>query len=211
MHICIYCDHNKLYTLANEHKKCAKCRRKFSVKKIEMQNKIIEAFCDKRSISSFAKEENISYEKIYDLYNKLRLKIAQESESSFLNNIDSVDEYEEFIYIPSYKKSDPNALYESQNILVFDYGGKIYTTLLRVENSYTPENIDIVTLKKIFTHQKIAKLKYRDNKIVKFIEFFELDMKRFKGVSKERFFYYLKECEFLFNYDKNERVEILKA
>lgn len=211
MTFCIYCNHYKLYTLANGHEKCANCKRKFSPKKIILEEKITEAFCEKKPISRLVKEEKISYEKIYTFYNKLRLKIAQESEINFLDNINSVDEYEEFIYLANYIKKDPNALYKSQNILVFDYKGKIYTTLLRVEKSYTPQNIDIASLKKIFTHQKIAKLKSRDNQIAKFIDFFEFEMKRFKGVSKEKFFYYLKECEFLFNYDEIQRKEILKS
>lgn len=176
-----------------------------------MQKKILEAFCDKRTVSNLAKEEKISYEKVYTFYNKLRLQIAQNSEMNFLNNIGSVGEYEEFLYIPKYKKNDPNALYKAQNIMVFDYRGKIYTTLMTVEDKYTPENIDIASLKKIFTFKKIAKIKKHNNQIEKFINFFELEMHRFKGVSSEMFFYYLKECEFLFNYQEYERKEILKV
>ncbi|MDY0116936.1 MAG: hypothetical protein RBR59_05115 [Sulfurimonadaceae bacterium] len=210
MSLCIYCYHDKLYTLANGYQKCAKCKRKFSPKKIDLEKQIIEAFCASKSAFAFAKEENRSYEKIYKIYNKLRLKIAQESEHNFLKQMDNVHEYEEYIYMPRYKKNDPNALYESHNIMIFDYKGKIYTTLIRIENRYTPQNIDRIALKKIFTSQKIAKTKSYENKITKFIEFFELEIRRFRGVSKEKFFYYLKECEFLFNYDIKQRREILE-
>lgn len=211
MSLCIYCNHNKLYILVNGYKKCAKCKRKFSPVKIDKEKQIIEAFCEQKSAFALANEENISYAKIYKIYTQMRLTIAQESEDNFIHHMDSVNEYEEYIYIPRYKKDDPNALYESHNIIIFDYQGKMYTILIRAEHRYTPENIDRVALKKIYMYQKIAKTKTYNNQIAKFIDFFEIEMRRFKGVSKEKFFYYLKECEFLFNYDINERKKILKS
>ena len=57
---------------------------------------------------------------------------------------------------------------------------------------------------------KISKTQKRENLITKFWNFFELSILKYKGVSDENFFYYLKEIEFKFNYTKEEQLQILK-
>lgn len=43
-----------------------------------------------------------------------------------------------------------------------------------------------------------------------FWKYLEENLKKYKGVDEENFFYYLKECEFKFNYLQNKQIEILK-
>ncbi len=62
---------------------------------------------------------------------------------------------------------------------------------------------------KFMMFNKISKTKKRENLITKFWLFFEESMLKYKGVSDENFFYYLKEIEFKFNYEMNEQREIL--
>ena len=49
----------------------------------------------------------------------------------------------------------------------------------------------------------------RKTKLYDFWKFLEENLKKYKGVEQDNFFYYLKECEFRFNYDKKEQTEIL--
>jgi transposase-like protein len=64
-------------------------------------------------------------------------------------------------------------------------------------------------LKKFLTYNKIAKLKNQDNNINRFCKFFESNIKKYKGMENENFVYYLKELEFKFNYQINERYNIV--
>ena len=41
-------------------------------------------------------------------------------------------------------------------------------------------------------------------------KFLEKNLKKYKGVEEENFFFYLKECEFRFNYSKEEQLEIIE-
>ena len=43
-----------------------------------------------------------------------------------------------------------------------------------------------------------------------FWKYLEENLKKYKGIDERNFFYYLKECEFKFNYLQNKQIEILK-
>ena len=57
-------------------------------------------------------------------------------------------------------------------------------------------------------HRIYSKESYK-TKLYDFWKFLEENLKKYKGVEQDNFFYYLKECEFRFNYDKKEQIEIL--
>jgi transposase-like protein len=67
----------------------------------------------------------------------------------------------------------------------------------------TPEEI-----KSMFRQSRIIKI-YEKTLIKKFWLYFEEFIKRFKGISEEEFFYYLKEAEFRFNNYKIELKNII--
>ena len=52
MNLCPYCDSKQLYILKNGHIKCSWCKRKYSLKKIQTNQKIIQAFCEDENIPS---------------------------------------------------------------------------------------------------------------------------------------------------------------
>lgn len=58
---CIYCYYEKLYELKSGQLKCAKCKKKFSPKKIQTDSKLIDYFCQNLSANQTSKELNISY------------------------------------------------------------------------------------------------------------------------------------------------------
>lgn len=151
---CIYCEHTKVYTLANGHKKCAKCKRKFSPKKVTCQGEIVRAFCEGRVAHATAKTFGIHYQSVHKKYMELRRAIAYKSQTDFEANLFRVKEYEEYIYMPRYKKAQMQALYEAFDILIFDYEGKIYTTMIRIETRYTSHNTELKELKKYLALEK---------------------------------------------------------
>lgn len=64
-------------------------------------------------------------------------------------------------------------------------------------------------LSRFITFRRVAKLEHLDNTIIKFWSFFEENIKRYRGVDRENFIYYLKEFEFKFNYTQEEQKNIL--
>lgn len=210
MQRCIYCNCEKLYTLGGGYKKCASCRRKFSPKKVTCHARLLESFCRGESASEAAKKYGMYYARVHKKFMEFRAAVASHAQNEFNNNMDKVKEYEEYIYLPASKRRSEEALYSAFDILIFDYGTKIYTTLIRVEKRYNPHNTQLKELKKIFTSKKIAKICSHENMIALFRDFLEERMALFRGVGKEQFFYYLKECEFLFNYDEVQRGEIVQ-
>ena len=57
---------------------------------------------------------------------------------------------------------------------------------------------------------KIHSLNSHQTKLNEFWKFLEDNLKKYKGMNEDNFFYYLKESEFKFNYSKDEQIEILK-
>ena len=192
---CIYCNHYNLYKLSNGYFKCAKCKRKFSPKKIERKAKILKGFLDQLTPAQIHKKYSISYATIVKEIKTIRKVIAQICEKEFLKK-EEISELEEYLYIPSSLKKDSDSIYKAQNFLTIDYGGKVYNLLLSKMQNYsqlTPKEIN-----SMFNQSRIIKIN-KKIKIKEFWEFFEEFIKKFKGVSEEEFFYYLKEAEFRFN------------
>jgi len=192
---CIYCEHYILYRLKNGYYKCAKCKRKFSPKKIEKKAKILKGFLDELTPFEISKKYNISYATVVKETKHIRRVIADICEKEFLKK-ENIKEFEEYLYIPKSLKRNKNSIYKAQNFLTIDYNGKIYNIMLSNMKNYdtlTPEEI-----KSMFRQSKIIKI-YEKTLIKKFWLYFEEFIKRFKGVSEKEFFYYLKEAEFRFN------------
>ena len=202
---CIYCGHYILYKLKDGNFKCAKCKRKFSPKKIERKAKILKGFIDELTPNQISKKYGISYASVVKEIKHIRKVAASICEREFLKKQD-IKEFEEYLYVPKTKKGDINSIYTAQNFLTIDYGGKIYNILLSSMKNY--DTLDIEEIKKIFNQNRIINIKKKE-KIIKFWEYFEKFITKFKGIDEENFFYYLKESELRFNNFKIQISDII--
>jgi transposase-like protein/DNA-directed RNA polymerase subunit RPC12/RpoP len=198
---CIYCDHYILYKLKNGYYKCAKCKRKFSPKKIEKKAKILKGFLDELNPSECSKKYGFSYATVVKEYQNIRKRISTICEEEFLRK-ETIKEFEEYLYIPKTLKKNKFSIYKAQNFLTIDYGGKIYNILLSSMKNY--QNLSPEEIKSMLRQSKIIKI-YEKTLIKKFWQYFEEFIKKFKGINEENFFYYLKEAEFRFN---NFKIEV---
>jgi len=188
---CVYCNHYIIYKLKDGYYKCAKCKRKFSPKKIERKAKILKGFLDELTPQEISKKYSISYATVVKEIKNIRKVIAQICEEEFLKK-DEIKEFEEYLYLPKSTKNILNA----QNFLTIDYGGKIYNIMLSPMKNYA--GFDEEKIKSFFRQSRIIKVQNHAN-IYKFWDYFEKFIKKYKGVKEENFFYYLKEAEFRFN------------
>jgi transposase-like protein/DNA-directed RNA polymerase subunit RPC12/RpoP len=188
MEKCIYCGHYILYKLSDGNLKCAKCKRKFSPKKIKRKEIILKLFLQNLTPTKIAKISNISYATVVKEIKNIRINMAQICEDKFLEK-NQISEFEEYLYIPN------KDIYKAENFLTIDYG-HIYNILLSDMKNY--ENLSQKEIKSMFLQRRI--IKYQNHiKIQQFWDYFEEFMKKFRGVNKHNFFYYLKEAEFRFN------------
>ena len=212
---CPYCNHSNIYTLATGQSKCAKCLKKFSTKKIKKDIELVEAFCDNKSANEFAKEIGVNYLTVKKKYELFRALIGNYLEEQY--NQYEVQEYDEYIYLPKSKKKIAKNIFDSKNFLTFNYNStKVYNLLMPKLNNYKEQFLDdgleetyFKEFSRFMMFNKIAKTTKRDNTITQFWNFFEESIVKYKGVDNENFIYYLKECEFKFNYSKEEAREIL--
>jgi len=202
---CIYCGHYILYKLNDGNFKCAKCKRKFSLKKLDRKAKILKGFLDGSLPKEISKKYDFSYASVVKEIKNIRKVIANICEEEFLKK-EEIKEFEEYLYIPATLKKDINSIYKAQNFLTIDYGGKVYNILLSSMKNY--DTLSPNEIKSIFRQSKIIKI-YEKNIIKEFWEYFEDFIKKFKGVKEEEFFYYLKEAEFRFNKFKIDISQIL--
>ena len=194
---CVYCGHYILYKLNDGNFKCAKCKRKFSPKKLQRKAKVLKGFLDELTPNEISQKYNISYATVVKEIKNIRIIMAQICEDEFLKKED-IKEFEEYIYIPKNKN-----IKKAQNFLTIDFGGKIYNIMLS-----SLKNYDFDEIKKMLKQSRIIKI-YEKKLIKNFWEYFEDFIKKYKGINEENFFYYLKEAEFRFNGYKIEVKDLI--
>ncbi len=202
---CIYCNHYILYKLKNGYYKCAKCKRKFSPKKIERKAKILHSFLLGLTPFEIVDKFSFSYVTVVKEIAHIRKVMANICENEFLNK-NKIIEFNEYLYIPKTNKKNINSIYKAKNFLTIDYGEKVYNIMLsnlKIYESLSPEDI-----KKMLRQSHIIKIK-NNITIPLFWEYFEEFIVKFKGIKEENFFYYLKEAEFRFNKFKIEVKDII--
>ena len=203
---CPFCNHNKLYILKTKQRKCASCKKKFSIKKIEQQNKIIELFCNDFTAYRTAKTLLLNYQTVKNEYENLRKIIANFLENQFLNK--NIQEYDEYLYLEKSKNSKLEIL-KAKNFLTFHYENSVYNLLMPEMNRYN--NLEPKELSRFISLNKISKKDKKETIIQHFWEFFESSIVKYRGVKEKNFFYYLKEIEFKFNFPENQRLAILNS
>jgi len=211
---CPYCEHNIIYTLKTKQKKCAKCLRKFSEKKILFEKKVIDLFCEDYTINRCVKEQNLNYITIKNKYENYRKLLANFLEDEYKGK--EVKEYDEYIYLEQSKQKIKKNIFDAINFMTFNYEDKVYNLLMpnlhRYKNQFLDDGVDESYFKefsKFMMLNKISKIQKKENIIASFWIFFEESILKYKGINKENFFYYLKEIEFKFNYTSQEQKNIL--
>ncbi|WP_292657807.1 transposase [Nitratifractor sp.] len=215
---CPFCGAEKFYELSDGRYKCAVCKRRYAPKKRQRERRLIQLFCREYSALQAAKEVNISYVTVKNYFDRMRHLLPALLEADYEQNRDQITEYDEYFYLDHSKRKNKKCIFDAHNLLTFDYGGKVYSILMppldrykqaflddRLEDLYYREFSQFLNL------HRIAKLKSRENTIVRFWRFLDEHMKLYRGVHRENFFYYLKEAEFFFNYPMPYREEVLRS
>lgn len=205
---CKNCNNQTFYTLQNGYIKCKKCAKKYSVNKLQKEEAIVKAFCGNKNALETSKELNLNYRTIKDKFDEIRHKIAIFLEEEYNCSIKDYSEYEEFYY---FKQRDKNKkkknLYEAINIMGFYSNNRVYT-LLMPKLTTTMFEEDSGFDEYMHWYKIHSQNSYQTN-LRNFWNFLEENLKKYKGVNEDNFFYYLKESEFKFNYIKEEQIEIL--
>ena len=152
----------------------------------------------------------LNYRTIQDRYKILRQLCATYLEDLYQNSFQEHSSYEEHYYFTQREKlRKAKSIYNSVNIIGFYSNKKVYTLLMpqlpKQHQTGEDKNFEkYLQWHKLYSHDGyISPLK-------EFWSFLEEQMKKYKGISKQNFFYYLKECEFKYNFSKKERTDILK-
>jgi len=213
---CPYCNHSITYILKTAQERCSRCKRKFSPKRILLEKRTIECFCENKKIQQTAEILDVTYVTIQKKYFSYRKYIASYLEEAYSRY--TASQYDEYVYLPKSKKKIKENIFEAQNFLTFCYDEtKIYNLLMpnldRYKQQFLNDNLEEVYFKEFSSFMmfnKIAKIQKSDNPIIEFWKFFEEYILQYKGIDKKNFFYYLKECEYKFNYSKKEQKDILE-
>jgi len=198
---CIYCK-SQTYLLKNGYRKCKICKKKFSPKKIERKEKILDCFCKNYSANRCAKKLGLNYITIKKEYDNMRKKIALFMEEEFLNKKEIIA-FDEYIYFPASKQKDKSFIFDGFNFLTFNFDNKIYNILLPTLRKFKPLLIEDEQYYKEF--EKFLLTTHISNSsnnvlIKEFWSYFEEFILKFNGIDASNFIYYLKEAEFKFNY-----------
>ena len=193
--VCIYCKNKKLYQLSVSQVKCARCKKKFSIAKLTREDAIRECFENGMSANECAQKLSFTYVTILKYYNTIRKEIIQICEDQFEGS--DVKGYDEYIYIEK-SKLKQKQLHNAKDFITFEYGdNNVYNLLLPKLDRY--KNLQNRELKQFLGLHKLQSKEKTKTTIEHFWVFFENEIVKYKGVSEEYFFDYLKEIEWRFN------------
>ena len=198
---CIYCEHPYTYLLADKQRKCGKCKRKFSLQKIEREKKLLSLFNDGTNARKAAKQTRMHFATVQKHYEKFRRNITLYADEMYQLNSHRITGYDEYLYLPKSLKIEKN-IHKLQHFLTMSYDNKVYNIMMpKTKRSIflSDELQDNKLLLKYLTFNKIAKLSKAQSTITKFWDYFEHFILKYKGVSDEQFVFYLKEAEWRFN------------
>jgi len=212
---CLFCG-NYVYRLQDNRVKCSYCHKKISLQKVNKIIFLIEAFINNENALHVSKRMKYAYSSVHAYYDEFRLLCAEITEKEYELCRNKNCEYEEYFYLEKSKKNNPESIFDAQNFLTFDYTGHIYTLLMpslqQYKKQFLQDNIQkpyIKEFNKFKRISKIIKVSKHYNNIVKFWEYFEHEIVKYKGVKNETFIYFLKEFEFKFNHKKYESIKLL--
>jgi len=216
LHECLYCEHS-LYQLGDGMLKCSHCKKKQSPERINKVITLINCFSNDETALSASKRLGLSYVSVHNYYDTFRRLAALICETQYeaLRHVSC--EYEEYFYLEQSKRLKKSAVFDAHNFLSFDYEGHLYNIIMpslqQYRQQFTEDHLEDVYNSEFMRFKRksrIIKVTKRYNYIVKFWEYFERSIVRYKGVSSETFAYYLKEIEFKFNHDKARQQTLLE-
>ncbi|MCF6200509.1 MAG: transposase [Hydrogenimonas sp.] len=212
---CIEC-FSKVYYLSDGRVKCSKCLKRFSPKKIARQKELILAFSSDLTARQASKRVGVTYVTAKRFYDLIRSRILIYLQECYEENRDNILEYDEYLYLDHSKRGNKKNIFDAYNFLTFDYGEKVYNILMpsleRYKAEFLEDGLEEIYYKEFSRFLKIhriAKLRSLDNTIIRFWAYFDQFIKKYKGVERENFIYYLKEAEFKFNVPIERREDIL--
>ena len=198
---CIYCNHPYTYTLRDKQIKCSKCKRKFSPRKIQREQKLRQLFTDGLNTTGASKKTSMHFNTVQKYYERFRRDIALYADEMYQYNSHRITEYDEYLYLPK-SLSIKNNVDKLQHFLTMSYDNNIYNIMMPKASHSIRENKDEDSKKlllKYLKFNKISKLATAKNNITKFWSYFEEFIVQYKGVSDDQFIFYLKEAEWRYN------------
>lgn len=198
---CIYCEHPYTYLLADKQRKCGKCKKKFSPKKLAREKKLFALFTAGVNAREASKQSNMHVATIQKYFERFRRNITYYADEMYQKNSHRVTGYDEYLYLPKSLKIE-ESIEKLQHFLTLSYDNKVYNIMMPQTRDLHYAEDDIQKNKlllKYLNFNKIAKLSKAQNTITQFWDYFENFILQYKGVSEEQFIYYLKEAEWRFN------------
>ena len=201
---CIYCEYPYTYLLADKQRKCGKCKRKFSPRKIKREKILNQLFVSGINARETSKQTGMHFATVQKYYETFRRNIALYADVMYQHNSHRISGYDEYLYLPKSLKIEKN-IHKLQHFLTMSYDNKVYNIMMPRTRDIHYDSQDEQSNKlllKYLKFNKVAKFSKAQNTITDFWDYFERFICRFKGVSDEQFIYYLKEAEWRFNTKK---------
>lgn len=208
---CPYCNSKNLYILKNDYRKCRDCTRKFSPKKLETDFKIINAFCEDIPALQVSKELEVNYRTVSNRYEVFRKLIANYLEELYNLSIQDNTNYEEFYYFTEKQLLRKHkSLCEAINIIGFYSNNRVYTLLMPSLPKPMFDQEKDVEFERYLKWHKVQSRDFYTTPLKDFWNFLNINLKKYKGITPDNFFFYLKECEFKYNFNKAIAKALLK-
>lgn len=214
--LCIFCQH-QIYALSDGMLKCSSCKKKYSPERTNKILTLISAFCDDENALSSARRLGLSYVSVQGYYENFRRLCAHACEDEYEQIRQQPCAYEEYFYLERSKRHKKEAIFDAHNFLTFDYDGHLYTLLMpslqQYKKQFLEDQLDSVYLNefdRFKRNSRIIKVSKEHDNIVKFWDYFESSILRYKGVTDEAFPLFLKEIEFKFNHGTAKRKSVLE-
>lgn len=198
---CIYCKHPHTYVLADKQHKCSKCKRKFSISKIQREEKLFIHFQDGDTARQTSIQTKMHFLTVQKYFEKFRTTIALNSDSMYQKNGNKTTDYDEYLYLPQSLNIKDN-IDKIQHFLTLSYDDTIYNIMMpKAQQSFLckQDNNREKLRMKYLKFNTISHFSKSQNVITTFWDYFEKFICRYKGVSNEKFIFYLKEAEWRFN------------
>lgn len=207
---CPYCNCKKLYILKNDYIKCKECSRKFSLKKYNLDLKIIDFFCNDSNALETSKRLNINYRTVQNRYSLFRKLCVNYLDELYQNSVQEKSSYEEhYFFTQKDKVKKAKSIYDAINIIGFFSNNRVFTLLMPALPKPLDKKED-KSFEKYLQWHKIYSAQNQTSKLKDFWIFLDESIRKYKGINSENFIYYLKECEFKFNFSKEMQQQILK-
>lgn len=205
---CKNCKNSTFYHIDSNYIKCKNCNKKYSLKKLQKDKEIIKSFCENINANECSKILSVNYRTVKNRYDQLRYKIAKFLEEEYNKTIKDYSDYEEYYYFNTkQKQTNKTSLYEGVNVIGFHFNDKVYTLLMPKLPKRNQESNE--HFQEYLNWRKIHSQNSYKTRLKEFWLFLEESLKKYKGFNEDYFFYYLKECEFKFNYAKEKQEQIL--